>query len=544
MDDANLRKWLGGVFSILEIVNNQGLYDIINKSFVLKTSPEVYIQILSQMERFKEKKHLRKYFKASLKEGQIAQVLQKMVTDGQFDENAYAALKILLLHLQGNPASFGSLVDPLLSRLQSGGQHSAIEIAGASSALLLLASQRVQGAENAVEQFARSGWAFDRLHWAKAENYLSAISACVIAILWKNPSGGIPSTQAQMGNGLTEFQNLFKAADRKPELLNRLIGDIVEFNLWGRLADVMMSEPQPGYRVFQAVFDEVLTREDVHQLLGSDFIIDKYPFLQKWRETSEEHIRLLLEKAVVDGNIIEKIVGRELNNYTHLASDLYQIAQADKRGKLRDWITSELEGLSEEDWLAAIKGSGDPDLIPLATGVGSSVDPFLGQPLYEALRSVVEASLEEGTPEVPDNQIKNWKDLLPLLKPSFQKTLKQYLRDSVLNRIDSHDLGIFFHHFGSTLLTDKEVLEEEADRVIRVIAYAIVNRGDSAKIQWLNELFHKCPQVWIKANKDSQEAFRETLNSKFKAEQDESKKALLQQISQRIEEIEHEPPSD
>jgi len=372
------------------------------------------------------------------------------------------------------------------------------------------------------------------LNYAYEKGDYEAVSLCLIPIIEFVPEGNIQNQQGQAPQGRQKYNQIL-GNNPPEEIVAMFANEVREFQKVDELLE-KAAEASNVKKIVSGVMESLIQQEDAYQHLSSSSVVEHYDLLQEM--LSPESLQNLIRQLVKNSDLLRARVDWEFNaNLSELYLQILEASQGEEgREAFIKFLTNGLRGLPKETWLEKLN-EGDHLIALVIITVKEGISVELGKNLHEALLEHAKEILQDET--TPSGVDGDWGLILEGLSEIYKKTFLRDLLEEILKQADVMQIPIL-NLYGNALLK-YGVLQEQADRVIRVWFTQIVDRSDVEEISRLAQIMNEQPKIFLQSEPETQQTFRERVHNAWEETGDEQLRQQLEAIANLVDlELERE----
>jgi hypothetical protein len=523
-DTDGVADGVRAALDVIKVVRAAGHEEVVSRSFRVAGSSAEYVALAMAIYRAGIRDDSLRHFRPEVEPSAIVSHLKEQCEEGAVERSHVGCLSVLARVEVDWP--WTDLVGTLRSRLASGTTLEGKEIIGDIECLMVLNREAsVPEARSALEELVSSGHLMNHLYQAQSATDPIAMADCVAPMLALNPSGAQSSSVGNSSGGQQAYNNLMANPDSQREFTKALAGSISRFDL----IDLVLPNATSTDSIkpcVDAVLKTLVNEEYDFRPLKPEQVISNYPYIAQ--ALSEEEMAATIAHADEDRGIRNRL--RE-GTFNPQMADLYMLVyRGTGDAEFRDFLRIGLTEVDAETWVKEFNRSGSLVELTLYL-IEEAPDIRLSNELQEALLTHAKSVLEGG--RKPAKFESRWGTLLSALNEHARETFLRDLRDEVLNRRNESSQPLLALYEASLLDAH---LEEKADDTVRGLFREMVDRQVAEELSWIATVLRDRPQVFERAPKASQRAFKDKVENAFKGEEvTEEARSAMEEIARLLE---------
>jgi len=525
------RNWAQGVMEVLYEIYQSGYQDILSK-FKVPGGAEFYVEVMHSLaeNENKETSSVVEYFVPKADPNAVVQHLAALCQNGNFVDS-HADVVHLMLKVNAE-WDWAPLIQQIRQRLQTPNITLQLpELKGYLKALLVLDKEEIPQANATLQRLSQQGHLLHWLNYAHTRSDQETVGLCLLPIIEHLPSGSASSLPGRAQDGQQLYQRFLNAP---PE---DIAESLFAFALKFRKGDVFLQKvegEQSIKHLVAKVLQKVIEQERTPEFVSCSAIIDHYRILHDMLQSnllSEDEFRSLITQLVERAGLIRELMEK---GFSEDLADLYLRALEYSSGRLEleefiEYLTENLRNVPKETWVRELTNEGQlvaliVSLVEKGTTIG------LSNNFHDALFEHAKQVFEKRT--FPSRFAGRWDKVFAALADAHRWTFLRNLRDELINQHDK-DGTYVLKLYGNLLLSMPEVLEEEADRAVRLWFTKMLERRNPEELAWV-ERFLGETEIYQKCTDSTQEFFCGAIQHAWEGEEDEQVKKRLEAIAGAI----------
>lgn len=521
-----LERWVDGVLEIIQEVH-QRKPELLKESFRLPGGADFYVEVLQTLAQKEVDSEILQCFSPSAEPDNIIEQLDKPLSEERFDKS-YAGAVRLMIRIGGD-WSWGKLVKAIDTSLKTTNALQPSHLVGCLRAMMYLTQVKTQPDSKAVlqELCTNGGYLMHHLHHAKANNNKEAMSLCILPILESNPEGNIQNPQGQANQGRQIYNEIIGGSNQD------VVQPLAQLTIELRRAEGLIDNASGAANIrplVSSIIELIIQEDNAYEHVPSSTLTRYYTELKQMIDEAQLNAHI---EQLVEGNVLLSYLA-EGQDFDAGRADLYLKAfnATQAKPESEDYLAFLVHGLqtiSQELWIKELRQ--ELDLLELMVAlVNAGAEVNLSESYHDALLEHARQILAGNTH--PAKFEKRWDPLVEALAEDWRPTFLRDLRDELIDQANQ-TCAPALALYGNALL-QSNVLDEDADRVVRRWFTEIVERRDSREVTWLDQVMREKIGIFNNSPSETQSSFRQRVKSAWESTEDEKVKPQLRAIAESI----------